>query len=188
VKRAFTLVEMLVATAVATIAGAALAGALASMVAVERRATSESPVVMEPAFRALNRDLSAWVDYGEEPFVGSASTLRLTAAHRYFDPTIALMREDVTALTYRLREGVFVCEAEKTAATAKVVKSLVRTALIGGVRELTFSYGVFDPAAKTLRWQRSYRGNEPPDAVAVHWRRSGEMMTRYCTVYRDAPR
>jgi len=187
-KTAFSLAEMLVAAAVSAVAAAALASALSSAVMLERRVSRESPAVMQPALRALERDLSACMEYGEEPFLGSALTMTFMAAHRYFDVTDARMREEPAAVTYRLREGTFVCEVKKTAVTAETHKGLRLTALIGHVDELSFSYGVFDKETKTLKWQRSYRGKEPPDAVAVRWRRGLEKSTGYLTVYRDAQR
>ena len=182
------MVETLVAAAVAAVVGVALAGALAAAVRLERMSERASPAVCERMFSAMERDLSAGVVYGEHPFEGTPSSMRVLCAFRSVDPSAKVWREDLRMFRYRLADGTVVREAQKTPETAAVPDDMKKVPLLGGFDAFSFSYGVYDAETKRLRWQREFAGPGFPDAVAVQWRRGTVSAVRYLTVYRDETR
>jgi type II secretory pathway pseudopilin PulG len=186
VRKGYTLIEAVAATAIASLSAAVLCTVVATFSTLQGHTQKVSPSAVELTLRALRRDICAAIVYGEHPFEGTPTTLRAMCALRVFDQRQREWTVMPTQVRYRMLDGAFIRDAQKSAVTPQPADDRSRTVLLEGVSALSFEYAAYDAARKTLQWSNAYRGRGFPDAVRVKMTFQGMRVQRSITVYRDA--
>lgn len=163
----FTLVELILVSAILSVVGIAVYTALSSGIRVWKRINQESPQEDVSIFFAkMSHDLRSLVKHSTVSFSGGPDSISFSTF--IVSETEEGMKRDLGMVSYRFEKGKDAISREQSN-YSQVYLSEPGPArlLLRGVDSLTFRYYCYDPENEEYIWLDAWNADEAPPGVKV---------------------